>query len=171
MALALVCANFLFPIMPCYAQEVKMLQGKQWTNIPAEQTQSELKPGWKILDFKLKDKVIRYFWGERSNAITDDATPSFLIILGENERLVDYAIVQLSRKNGYRKLSKPRLADNDYDRIVPSGFHIQAAPDEGFICRPISPLSWGEYIVVHLNQKSIGEMEDIKAFPFQVPKK
>ncbi len=168
---ALGCAIFLFSYMYGHAQEVKLLQGEEWTNIPMEQTQSELKPGWKILDFKLKDKVVHYFWGEQSRTLTDDAQPSFLIIPAENEVLVDYAIVQLSRKNGYRRLSKPRLMDNRYERIIPSGFQIQAAQGEGFICRPLSSLSAGEYIVVNLNQKPIGEMEDIKAFPFQVPRK
>ena len=47
------CLLLLF-VLPVKAQKVEIAVGEGWAEIPVQQTQSELKPGWKIVDYQMK---------------------------------------------------------------------------------------------------------------------
>lgn len=134
-----------------------------------EQTQTEIKPGWKIADIQLKSKAVKYFWGKQAQQLTDDQMPTFIIHPKETEKLVDYAIIRLKQKRQYRTIPSPRLFENDYLRIEPKNFSIKTLEDISFECRPLKALEKGEYILINLAQKPIGELQDFVAFPFRVP--
>ena len=67
--------------------------------LTAEQTQSELKPGWIVFDIKLKDKLIHYLSGGSSSQLTDDNMPEFHIVPAEHEVLADYAKYVCRKRN------------------------------------------------------------------------
>lgn len=163
----LLLAGLLIPTF-MFARKVQLSVAGNWVEIQAQQTQSELKPGWTIADIKLKDKLTRYLNGSQSTQTTDDGSPSLLIEPGDREVLVDYAIIRLSRKKFYRKLPKAVLSENAYIRFSPEHFHIHPEGDMGFVCIPRMPLPKGQYIIVHLSQHPIGELQDYLVFPFQV---
>lgn len=152
-----------------YAQKVEIDISGSWAEIPAQQTQSELKPGWKIVDYQMKSRLTHYLSGGHATQMADGQVPSFRVTPGTKEVLVDYALIRLERHKSYRKLPKAKLADNEYIRMEPKDFDVRADGDS-FICRSRHPLSPGEYIIVCLSQKSIGELEDILAYPLSVMK-
>lgn len=149
------------------AQKVETMVGDAWAEIPVLQTQSELKPGWKIVDYQMKSKLIHYLSGGRATQLTDGDRPAFRITPGEEEVLVDYVVIRLKAAKYYRKIPKSRLMDNDYMRLEPSRFDIKAE-NEAFICRPLQPFKAGEYILVSLSQSPIGELQDLLVYPFSV---
>ena len=83
--------------------------------------------------------------------------------------LFDYALIRLKRYNGYRKLPKVKLLENDYIRLEPNVFDVKAEGDS-FVCQPCEPLAAGEYILICLSQKAIGDLGDLLVFPFCVLK-
>lgn len=153
----------------CRAQTVQLRVGDNMYDIPSVLTQGELKPGWKIVDVQLKDKVTHYLWGAHATQMTDDRTPVFVVTPGQGETLADYAVIRLRAKRDYRKVPKGNLRDNEYTRIEPSSFHISAYGDDGFLCQPKVSLGKGEYILVNIAQRTVGELNDFSVFPFQVP--
>ncbi|MGX8697319.1 MAG: hypothetical protein ACSW8D_13140, partial [Prevotella sp.] len=58
-----------------HAQKVEIAVGEGWTNIPAQQTQSELKPGWKIVDYQMKSRLIHYLSGGHASQLADGDKP------------------------------------------------------------------------------------------------
>lgn len=151
------------------AQNVKLLVGEQLHEIKKEQTQTEVKPGWKIVDIQLKSKVVKYFWGKHAQQLTDDQKPTFIIKPENEECLVDYAIIRLRQRKQYRLLTSPMLFENDYIRLEPKHFKIETIEDMAFKCIPINELKKGEYIIINIAQKPIGELKDYIAYPFRVP--
>ncbi len=91
---------FILLIIPVnlFAQKVELKVRDNFATLKAEQTQSELKPGWTVFDIKLKDKLTRYLSGGHSSQLTDDNMPEFHIIPAEDEVLADYAIIRLLNK-------------------------------------------------------------------------
>lgn len=162
---------FILSFIPVclYAQQVELKVADNFVKLAAEQTQSELKPGWIIFDIKMKDKVTHYLDGGHSSQLTDDNMPEFHIIPAENEVLADYAVIRLLNKKYYRKLPKSNLLENDYKRVEPASFFIKSDGDNGFVCHPLEALTKGEYILLNLKQKPIGDLEDLKVYTFQVP--
>ena len=77
-----------------YAQTVRLEVAGNLVELEAQQTQSELKPGWKIADVKLKDKVVRYLWGAHATQLTDDRTPTFVITPAAGQVLCDFALMR-----------------------------------------------------------------------------
>lgn len=159
----------LFILLPAFAwaQKVEMRVAGQWCEIPAQQTQSELKPGWKIVDYQMKSKLMHYLSGSRAQQAADDAQPDFRITPAQDETLVDYAIIRLKCLSDSRKLPKAVLIENAYQRFEPDAFELRAQ-DDSFVCHPRRPMPSGEYIVVCLTQKPIGELMDLKVYPFCV---
>lgn len=161
--LAFLCA------FSAYAQKVEMAVGDGWVEIPAQQTQSELKPGWKIVDYQMKSRLIHYLSGGHASQLADGDKPVFRVTPGPNEVLLDYALIRLKRYKTYRKLPKAILLENIYTRLELSGFNIKSESD-AFICQPLQPLTPGEYILVCFSQKPIGELQDLLVYPFSVMK-
>ncbi len=161
---------FLFALntLNSFAQKVWMNVAGNAIPLKEEQTQTETKPGWKIVDIKLKDKQVRYLAGSSSPQMADNASPTLLIYPNENETLTDYALIRLRGRRQYRQLTFPTLEKNQYTRFLPEYFDIQPATGLGFACTPKVPLKAGEYIVVYLPQKPIGESGDYMVHAFSV---
>ena len=155
---------------PVQAQKVEIAISEQWAEIPAHQTQSELKLGWKIVDYQMKSRLIHYLSGGHATQLADGTRPIFRVMPSPDEVLVDYALIRLKHYSDYRKFPKAILLDNNYIRLEPSFFNIKAEGD-AFICQPLQPLQSGEYILVCLSQKPIGELNDLLVYPFCIPNK
>lgn len=162
---------FILLIIPVnlFAQKVELKVRDNFATIQAEQTQSELKPGWIVFDIKLKDKLIHYLSGGHSSQLTDDNMPEFHIVPAEHEVLADYAIIRLQKKKYYRKLPKNEILENSYKKVEPAHFFIKSDGDDGFICHPLEALAKGEYILLNIKQSPIGNLKDLKVYSFQVP--
>jgi len=162
---------FLLAAMPfsLYAQKVELKVADNFVELAAEQTQSELKPGWIILDVKMKDKLVHYLTGGHATQLTDDNMPQFHIVPGKDEVLNDYALIRLLNKKNYRKLPKSEVRENNYKRVEPADFNIKSDGDNGFLCYPTEALVAGEYILLNISQHPIGNLKDLKVYPFRVP--
>ena len=157
-------------IMPrLYAQKVEIAVAGSWVEIPAQQTQGELKPGWKIVDYQMKSRLTHYLFGGHATQLADGNQPALRVTPGEKEVLVDYVLIRLKHYKSYRKLPKAKLMENIYMRLEPKDFNVRAE-DDAFVCQPHQPLTPGEYILVCLTQKPIGELGDFLVFPFSVMK-
>ena len=165
----IICFIALLSALSVHAQQVEIAVGEGWAEIYAQQTQSELKPGWKIVDYQMKSRLMHYLWGGHSSQLTDGNRPVLRVTPGPVEVLVDYVIIRLKGYKSYRKLPKTKLSDNEYLRFEPEYFDIKAAGD-AFVCQPKQALQPGEYIIVCLSQKPIGELEDLLVYPFSVAK-
>lgn len=149
------------------AQKVELAVGEGWVEIPVQQTQSELKPGWKIVDYQMKSKLTHYLSGGHASQLTDGNRPVFRVTPAEKEVLIDYVLIRLKASKYYRKMFKPLLIECNYTRLEPSYFDIKAESDS-FICQPRQPLQPGEYILANLKQQPIGELQDLLVYPFSV---
>jgi len=165
----ILCFLALLSALNTQAQSVEIAIGGSWVEILAQQTQSELKPGWKIVDYQMKSRLTHYLYGGHATQLADGNMPTFRVTPGSEEVLVDYALILLKHHKDYRKLPKAKLMDNLYTRLEPKDFDIRAY-DDSFICKPRQPLSPGDYILVCLSQKPIGELGDILVYPFYVIK-
>ena len=165
----ILCFGAILFALSVKAQKVEMAVGNGWAEIPAQQTQSELKPGWKIVDYQMKGKLTHYLSGGRASQLAEGNRPVFRVTPAEKEVLVDYVLVRLKATKTYRKMFKPLLIECNYMRLEPNLFDIKAESDS-FICQPRQPLSPGEYILASLTQKPIGEMNDLIVYPFSVLK-
>lgn len=151
------------------AQKIEISVGESWAEIPAQQTQSELKPGWKIVDYQMKSKLTHYLSGGHASQLAEGNRPIFRVTPAEKEVLIDYVLIRLKASKYYRKMLKPLLIENDYIRLEPSAFDVKAESDS-FVCQPKQPLRPGEYILANLNQHPIGELQDLLVYPFCVMK-
>ena len=151
------------------AQKVQLIEADSPITIQARQTQTEVRPGWRIVDIQLKKHVTRYLYGRHSTQLTDDGQPRFLIQPSASETLIDYAIIRLQEKKSYRRLPNAMLTANAYTRITLTDFEIMPGEAEAFLCRPRKPLPRGEYILVSLTQEPVAPLGDYMVYPFQVP--
>ncbi len=151
------------------AQKVEIQVSGNWAEIPVQQTQSELKPGWKIVDYQMKSKLTRYLSGAHASQLAEDNRPVFRVTPGEEEVLVDYVLVRLKDTKYYRKMYKPLLIECNYIRLEPKDFDVRAEGDS-FICQPRQPLAPGEYILACISQRPIGELQDLLVYPFCIAK-
>lgn len=165
----IICFLSLFCALNAQAQKVEIAVGENWAEIPVQQTQSELKPGWKIVDYQMKSKLTHYLSGGHATQLADGNRPIFRVTPGENEVLVDYVLIRLKASKSYRQMFKSHLIENNYTRLEPSAFDMTAESD-AFICQPRQPLKPGEYILACLSQKPIGDLSDLLVFPFSVGK-
>ena len=165
----IMCLGAILFALSVRAQKVEILVGSNWAEIPAQQTQSELKPGWKIVDYQMKSKLTHYLSGGHASQLAEGNRPVFRVTPAEKEVLFDYVLVRLKTSKYYRKMFKPLLIECNYTRLEPSYFDVRAESD-AFICRPKQPLKPGEYILANLNQCPIGELQDLLVFPFSVMK-
>ena len=165
----IMCLGAILFALSAEAQKVEILVGSNWAEIPAQQTQSELKPGWKIVDYQMKGKLTHYLSGGHASQLTEGNRPVFRVTPGEKEVLIDYVLIRLKATKYYRKLFRPLLIECNYTRLEPSQFDVRAESDS-FICQPRQPLKPGEYILTNLNQHPIGELQDLLVYPFCVLK-
>lgn len=159
----------LLYVFAARAQKVEISVAGNWAEIPAQQTQSELKPGWKVVDYQMKSHLTRYLSGGHATQLADGNQPVFRVTPGGKEVLVDYVLIRLKASKSYRKFFQPLLIENNYMRLEPNAFDVKAESDS-FICQPRQPLKPGEYILAYLTQQPIGELGDLMVFPFSVMK-
>lgn len=157
----------LFCVLDATAQKVEIAVGSSWAEIPVQQTQSELKPGWKIVDYQMKSRLTHYLSGSHATQLAEGNRPAFRVTPGDKEVLVDYALIRLKCYKYYRKLPVTKLMDNTYIRLEPNMFDIKFESD-AFVCQPRQSLVPGEYILVCLSQQPVGELSDLLVYPFCV---
>ncbi len=153
----------------CQAQEVSLRVAGSWVRLGAEEMQTEIKPGWTIAGQKLKDTRVVYLWGKLSRQMADDRKPVLRVEPGDQEPLVDYALIRLKRKRDHRRLPKDQLRDNEYVRLEPSRFSIQADGKQAFVCKPLYSLQPGEYVLAYLGQTLTQEQAGYLVYPFTIP--
>lgn len=157
----------LLPTLSVLAQKVEISVGGNWAEIPVQQTQSELKPGWKIVDYQMKGKLTHYLSGGHALQLAEGRRPVFRVTPGGKEVLADYAIIRLKATKYYRKMFRPLLIECNYTRLDLNSFEIRAE-EEAFVCQPRQPLQAGEYILVDMQQQPVGELQDLLVYPFCV---
>lgn len=163
------CLILLLFVLNVRAQKVEIAVAGNWAEIPVQQTQSELRPGWKIVDYQMKGRLTHYLSGGHASQLAEGNRPVFRVTPGENEVLVDYVLIRLKANKSYRQMFKSHLIENNYTRLELAAFDIKADGD-AFICQPLQPLKPGEYFLACLSQKPIGELSDLLVFPFCVGK-
>lgn len=131
----------------------------------ADHFMTEVKPGWKIVDVKLKDKTFHYLWGHQASQTADGRQPVFDIY--PPKELISYRLIRLKQKKQYRLLPKAHLTDNDYMELSLTHFSIQPIGELGFRCTPLLPLQPGEYILVDAGQ-DMSDMQKVTVYPFTV---
>ncbi|MDE5561277.1 MAG: hypothetical protein K2J00_05675 [Bacteroidaceae bacterium] len=150
-----------------HAQSVETISVDRTYAIEAQQTQTEVKPGWKIADIQLKSRMQRYLWGTRAKQLVDGNRPQF-IVNTDSLLLSDMVLIKLKTKKSYRKIPKAVLRDNDCIFVNLNNFSIQAHGDESFIIQPLSPLDAGEYFFTWLTGEPIGDLGDWRVWPFSI---
>lgn len=165
----IICLMAVFCALIARAQRVEIAVEGSWAEIPAQQTQSELKPGWKIVDYQMKSRLVHYLSGGHASQLADGNRPVFRVTPSEKEVLVDYALIRLKGLKYYRKLPKVKLTDNEYIRLELNSFELRAEGD-AFVCQPHQPLAPGDYILVNLTQQPVGELGDLLVYPFCILK-
>ena len=159
----------VFGALIARAQRVEIAVDGSWAEIPAQQTQSELKPGWKIVDYQMKSRLVHYLSGGHASQLADGNRPVFRVTPSEKEVLVDYALIRLKGLKYYRKLPKVKLTENEYIRLEPNSFDVRAEGD-AFVCQPHQSLVPGDYILVNLTQQPVGDLGDLLVYPFCILK-
>lgn len=149
------------------AQEITLLSGDVAIPITKQQTQTEKKPGWKIVDIQLKDKLKRYLWGRKAKQSADDNSPRFIIDT-DSLLLSDLVVIKLKQKKEYRNIPKPQIHKNKCIHVDFSTFHIEPYGNDLFLIHPIEPLEPGEYIFTWKTASPVGEMEDWIVWPFSI---
>ena len=149
------------------AQTIMMDASPAAVQIESQQTQSELRPGWKIVDIQLKSKIKRYLWGSKAKDLSDTAYPSF-IVNTDTLLLSDLVMIRLKQRRDYRSIPKPNVHDNKCIFVDLNNFRIEAFGEEEFRITPLSALAPGEYIFTWLTAETIGDMDDWIVYPFSV---
>lgn len=149
------------------AQTVSIVSDGKAFAIEAQQTQTEVKPGWKIVDIQLKDKYQRYLWGTKARQLADSNRPQFVVDT-DTLLLNDMLLIKLKTKKEYRRIPKPQLQDNKYIRVDLSTFSIDAVGEDDFLIRPIHDLEPGEYIFTWSTHTTVGDLQDWIVWPFSV---
>ena len=91
----IMCLGAILFALSVRAQKIEILVGSNWAEIPAQQTQSELKPGWKIVDYQMKSKLTHYLSGGHASQLAEGNRPVFRVTPAEKEVLFDYVLVRL----------------------------------------------------------------------------
>lgn len=151
------------------AQEITMLGDGVSFPIEAQQTQTEVKPGWKIVDIQLKSKLKRYLWGSKAKQLAENSSPKFIVDT-DSLLLSDLVLIRLKGKKEYRSIPKPQVHKNKCIYVDFNSFHIEPYGSDLFLIQPIQPLQPGEYIFTWKTLSTVGEMEDWLVWPFSVGK-
>ena len=150
-----------------HAQTIYLDTRPSPVQIESQLTQSELKPGWKIVDIQLKSKINRYLWGAKSRLYCDTPRPSFIVDT-DSLLLSDLVLIRLKTRREYRSIPKPNVHDNKCIFVDLNNFRIEASGDEAFRITPLNDLQPGEYIFTWITARPIGELGDWTVFPFTV---
>lgn len=150
---------------PMRAQQVSIVADGIVFPIEQQQTQTEIKPGWKIVDIQLKSTRQRYLWGNTAKQYIRDTRPQFIIDT-DTLLLSDMVVMKLKTKKEYRKIPKAKIQDNDCIYVDFNTFIIEPHEEESFLIRPTQPLEPGEYLITWTTLSPIGQLEDWLVWPF-----
>lgn len=150
---------------PANAQSISILSDGKTFPIEVQQTQTELKPGWKIVDIQLKSKMHRYLWGKTAKQYADTANPQFIVDT-DTLLLSDMVLIKLKTKKEYRRIPKAQIKENKRIYVDLSTFRIEAYGKESFLICPIQKLDPGEYIFTWSTLEPIGDLGDWMVWPF-----
>lgn len=150
-----------------HAQSVTIMEDGNSFLIEPQQTQSELKPGWKIIDVQLKSKIRRYLWGATAKQFSSNPQPRFIVDT-DTLQLSNMVLIKLKGKKEYRRVPKPQIHDNKGTYVDFSTFSIDAYGGDLFLISPLHPLEPGEYIFTWTTLSPIGELSDWLVWPFSV---
>lgn len=142
-----------------------MVEGEIY-DIKPEQTQTEIKPGWKIVDYETAPKTVRYLYGSMATDLGN--VMQTLVIDPHDYVLSDFALVKMVKKSVYRRLKKAKILDNEYMVFDPNNFEIKPYDDDKFKCTPLHPLKPGEYAIVCLKAPQKGDAGDYELFPISI---
>lgn len=149
------------------AQTVVLLDDGHAFPIEKEQTQTELKPGWQIVDIKLKSKVQRYLWGTCARQYSSSRLPRF-VVNTDTLLLSDMVLIRLKAKREYRRIPKPVMLNNKHTVVDLTTFSIEPEGEESFVIQPLQPLAPGEYIFAWTTAPVVGELDDWYVWPFSI---
>ncbi len=149
------------------ATSVSMFVEDSFYGIDPVCTQSEYKPGWKIVDIQTNGKLSRYLWGRHSRQLSDDRTPRLLIETG-NYKLNDFVLIKLKEKKEYRKFASHNLFECDGRHIDLDLVAIKLLDDGRYEVRPHVPLTPGEYVIVNLKAEATNDFGDVYVYPFTI---
>lgn len=152
------------------AQKISIDVDGTMVEIQSQQTQTEIKPGWKIVDIQLKSKLVRYLWGKQARVFSDEKRPAFLVTPAEEGVLSDLVFIKLKQKNEYRRIPKSIILENNVVPVDLSNFDIKVQGDSTFMIRPRQDMEPGEYVMTWLNAPLIGEYEDWTVWAFCIKK-
>ena len=145
---------------------VWVLMNGHLEEVRPEQTATEVKPGWKIVDIQTRSHKVRYLWGMSSMQLFGP-TDTLVVDPGEGV-LSDFVLVPLKRKAEYRRLNKEKMMDNKYQVLDFHSFDITPYGDDAFRVTPLKPLPPGEYIIYNRNSEPMSEMGDYEVYPITV---
>lgn len=149
------------------AQKVSILDGSIAFPIQAQQTQTEINPGWQIADIKLKSKYQRYLWGGKAKQLSENSMPQFIVDT-DTLLLSDMVLIKLKAKKEYRKIPKPEIRDNKCIHVDFYSFRIEAYDDDTFLIQPLQELESGEYLFTWKTKEPVGKLADWIVWPFSV---
>ena len=165
----LMCPLSLCAQMPKTEPVACITIGDSLYALPVEQTQTEVRPGWKIADVaETRAKMTRYVWGPRSRQIADGRTPRLVVRTRQDGTINDFVLIRLKEKKQYRQLPKPQIVDCKPTYIDLFTFRIEVLPDERYAVTPLRPLQPGEYILVDRGGKDASEFGDKVVYSFTV---
>ncbi len=161
------CTLMLAATPRLQAQTVDYVTKGEVFRIEEQHTQSERKPGWRIMDIQMKSTLVRYLWGRCSKQLVDSNRPQFIVDT-DTLLLSDMALIKLRTKKEYRRIPEPEVRDNACIYVDFTNFDIQPHGDENFLIRPLSELPPGEYIFTWITAPKIGDHQDWVVWPFSV---
>lgn len=136
--------SFLLMLSTCCgkaeAQKIALMEDGHSFGIEMEQTQTEVKPGWKIIDINLKSRMKRYIWGTCARQYTTSTQPQFIVDT-DTLRLSNLALIRLKTKKEYRSIPKPDILNNRHTMVDLNTFRIEPYGEESFLIQPLQPLA------------------------------
>lgn len=149
--------------------EVYILVGDSMCAIAPVSTQSEFKPGWKIVDIQTRGKFARYLWGKHSRQFADDQQPTFIIHTGKY-KLTDFVIIKLKEKKDFRQFPSHNLYECRNQPIDLDIMDIKPISDDAYRVRFHAPQQAGEYVIVNMKGVPVNDMGDMKVYPYTIVK-
>lgn len=149
------------------AQVIALMEDGHSFEIEMEQTQTEVKAGWKIIDINLKSKWKRYIWGSCARQYTTSTQPQF-VVNTDTLQLSNLALIRMKTKKEYRSIPKPDILQNRHTMVDLNTFSIEPYGEEAFLIQPLQPLAPGEYIFTWTTAPTIGDLQDWLVWPFSI---
>lgn len=160
-------ACLLLPLSARSQSEVSILVGDSVCSIEPVTTQSEYKPGWKIVDIQTRGKSSRYLWGKHSRQFADDRQPAFILRTGQG-KVNDFAVIRLKQKKEMRQFPSHNLIECGHRPIDLDLMDIVPQQEGVYRVRFRTPQQPGEYVILNMKSAPLNDMGDVKVYPFTI---